>query len=331
MWGCAQKPTSKGPEDSLTANGEEREEGSREKLPEPKDQFPIEPRVETIEKSKWLGIKSRKPFTGYQSLSGLHLGPLVTGEWILVTPQQTLQGKPNLQAISKDGERRLRIYESSGMHDEIDSLRLESALRYLFRVSGDSDQVEIDSLHFMSSFTSSLDTVKHWAVRFSSAGAMTWVLLECRREDAARGVEDFGLNWSVASNRPEVSSGTSTQNFDASLHNTIGLTYIQDSSYQEAIQHFEKAMEIAPEYLPFLENMVTMFQVQKRYIEGIHFLERRLKLVKRSAQLSGAMGSMYEARKNYKKASYWSQKAVKLDPANVEWLINLSDALWGLG
>jgi tetratricopeptide (TPR) repeat protein len=81
----------------------------------------------------------------------------------------------------------------------------------------------------------------------------------------------------------------------------------------------------------YLVNCMAIFQVRKETLSGLDFLSRHPFLLSTSGELAGIMGALFEELGRYGEAREWALKALELDPENTEWLINLSDALWGLG
>ena len=106
---------------------------------------------------------------------------------------------------------------------------------------------------------------------------------------------------------------------------------MEDSSWQAAFRHFRAALDLDPARDGYLVNCVAMFQVRKENQAGIDFLSRYPKLLAASGELNGIMGTMHEELGRYQEAKTYALKALELDPEETEWLINLSDALWGLG
>lgn len=124
---------------------------------------------------------------------------------------------------------------------------------------------------------------------------------------------------------------TSQRDFAAALHNARGLLAVADSAFDPALASFEEALRLRADREDFLVNASAVYRIRGDHAGGIALLNKYPDLLKQSAELCGILGAMHEDLGRFAEARSWALRALDKDPANEEWLINLSDALWGLG
>lgn len=100
----------------------------------------------------------------------------------------------------------------------------------------------------------------------------------------------------------------------AVLFNKIGIAYHQLGDLDNALRHYQKALEIDPQYAEAINNIGTVYYARKKYKEAIGYYERALKFAPKSASIYSNLGTAYFARKKYKEALEAYQKALELDP-----------------
>jgi len=104
---------------------------------------------------------------------------------------------------------------------------------------------------------------------------------------------------------------------DPVLLNKIGIAYHQLLQLDSARKSYEQALRLKPDYLEAMNNIGTVYYARKNYRRSITWYERALKLApeeSRSASIYMNLGTSYFARKRYEDTTKAYQHALKLDP-----------------
>jgi tetratricopeptide (TPR) repeat protein len=104
----------------------------------------------------------------------------------------------------------------------------------------------------------------------------------------------------------------------ATLHNKIGICFIQLQRYQDSKKEFEKATKLNPEYGEAFNNLGAADYQLRRYGAAVKQYLRAIKINDESAHFHFNLGSAYFSRKDYDKASREFHRALQLDPAIFE-------------
>ena len=300
-------------------------------------------------------------FRSYQSATGWSFA--ATGsDWIEAPPERTERGLP-VRTLVRAGDRksRLTFYETP-LSKGVKEAKLNEALAYLFQADplnapsipqgspgdstgrppasspADSVLVPRSGSHDLQGARLALfrpphDTLMHFGMMFRSDSALLFVHMESKLPlppEALGELLDIRMDFKQVQ-PASPASDSSRRSFLGAIENTWGLKAVEDSSWQMGFKHFQTALELDPTKAGYLVNCVAMFQVRKDNQAGIDFLRKYPALLAASGELAGIMGAMYEEMGRYQEAKSWSLKALELAPGETEWLINLSDALWGLG
>ena len=119
--------------------------------------------------------------------------------------------------------------------------------------------------------------------------------------------------------------------FNAVLFNEIGLMKLQNKEHLIALSYFERANRLDNTEPLYLINCGFVYQLKELYGPGIsHFLSQ-LDLVETNAKLLSVLAEMYEEIYDYGNERKYIEMALQLTPNEPEYIINLSDALWGIG
>ncbi len=272
-------------------------------------------------------------FHAYQSGTGWSFSATAPS-WLEVPNVSTDIGIPT-KTLVKITDRKVRItfYETSGSHDFLKPDSLSPALAYLFKADPVTAREALPSLpKGMVFFKPAQDTIRHWGILVRSDTSILFIHIESKNqlEPSQIGIlPDIDM-----SPRPQRSSDAtelSRRSFKASLENTWGLKALEDTNWQSALKHFQTALSLDTSNAAYLINCAAIFQLRKDNLGGIDYLSNYPALLAQSSQLAGTMGAMNEELSRYQEAKSWAIHALELDPTNTEWLINLSDALWGLG
>jgi tetratricopeptide (TPR) repeat protein len=272
-------------------------------------------------------------FQEYQSATGWDF--VATGpEWLEVRSDRTEKGIP-VRTLVRNDDRKVRIsfFETSVPKGRGLDRQTKAALAYLFKADPDpaSENVEPPQAR-IDLFKSPSDTILHWGLLMRSDTSMLFVNVESKtplQSDKLGMLPDIRMDYKPQARGSAPDSCVKT--FKGAIENTLGLKAVEDSSWQVAMKHFQTALDLDKDNAGYLLNCAAMYQVQKEDLTGLEFLSQHPALLAKSADLAGTMGAIYEDLGKYQDAREWALKALELDPENTEWLINLSDALWGLG
>lgn len=118
---------------------------------------------------------------------------------------------------------------------------------------------------------------------------------------------------------------------DARIVNQVGLLRLAEDQPLVALSFFEKANHMDQTEPLYLINCGFVYQSRSLFGPGTdHFLSQ-IELVKKSGKLLFILGEMYESLHDYNRALEYEDLAVKYMPNDPELVINISDALWGMG
>jgi tetratricopeptide (TPR) repeat protein len=272
-------------------------------------------------------------FQEYQSGTGWNF-TAVAPTWIDAPPVRTDKGIP-IRTLIRDDDRKLRVslFETTLPMGQSKEKAVSAALAYLFKADPDSnaETAEPDRSRIRL-YKSPEDTLKHWGMLMLVDSSLLYVRVESKtpiHPDSLGRLRD--IRWEFMPKKSGHPPDSGLHSFRAAIENTMGLKAVEDSNWTLAMRHFQKALELDSGYAPYLVNCMAIFQVRKETLLGMDFLSRHPRLLTTSGELAGIMGSLFEELGKYQEAKAWALKALELDPENTEWLINLSDALWGLG
>lgn len=119
--------------------------------------------------------------------------------------------------------------------------------------------------------------------------------------------------------------------FNAAIMSQVGLLRLLENQPLVALSYFERANKMDPEEPLYLINCGFVYQMKELYGPGISHFESQKELVRKNGKLLSILGEMYEALFDYGRARECAEGALRYTPNNPEYVINLSDALWGLG
>ncbi len=119
--------------------------------------------------------------------------------------------------------------------------------------------------------------------------------------------------------------------FNAAIMSQVGVLRLLENQPLVALSYFERANKMDPEEPLYLINCGFVYQMKELYGPGISHFESQKELVRKNGKLLSILGEMYEALFDYGHAREYAEAALRYTPNNPEYVINLSDALWGLG
>jgi tetratricopeptide (TPR) repeat protein len=104
---------------------------------------------------------------------------------------------------------------------------------------------------------------------------------------------------------------------DPVLLNKIGIAYQQMMQLENARKSYEQSVRLKPDYVEALNNLGTVYYARKSYRRAMSWYQRALKLAPQDPKSSSIymnLGTAQFARKQYDRATQSYQAALKLDP-----------------
>jgi tetratricopeptide (TPR) repeat protein len=101
---------------------------------------------------------------------------------------------------------------------------------------------------------------------------------------------------------------------DSVLKNKTGIAFHQLMQLDNARKNYEQAVKLKPDYPEAINNLGTVYYAKKSFRRAIVYYKRALKLSPESASIYSNLGTAYFARKQYVEATDAFQTALRLDP-----------------
>ena len=104
---------------------------------------------------------------------------------------------------------------------------------------------------------------------------------------------------------------------DPVLWNKTGIAYHQMQQLDSALKSYQQAVRLKKDYLEAINNVGTVYYARKNYRRSITYYQRAIKLAPqqgRAASIYSNLGTAFFARKQYKDAADAFQTAITLDP-----------------
>ena len=105
--------------------------------------------------------------------------------------------------------------------------------------------------------------------------------------------------------------------------NNLGLLATREGRVNEAIDYFQGALRLNPDYWIALENLGNAYRQQKRWDEARAALERAVTARPQEPEANYSLAMVYAQTEDTERASQYLQKALTLRPAYPEALNNL--------
>ena len=144
------------------------------------------------------------------------------------------------------------------------------------------------------------------------------------------GIEGLSVGEKPATSA-DAESAKKQAKFNAAIMSQVGILRLLENQPLVALSYFERANRMDPEEPLYLINCGFVYQMKELYGPGISHFESQRELVQKNGKLLSILGEMYEALFDYGRARECAEAALRYTPNNPEYVINLSDALWGLG
>ena len=98
------------------------------------------------------------------------------------------------------------------------------------------------------------------------------------------------------------------------VYNKIGISYHQMGQLDTAKKHYDRAIKANSKYAEAINNLGTIFYAKKNYRKAISTYRKALVLTPNSASIHSNLGTAYFARRDYRRATESYEKALSLDP-----------------
>ena len=108
---------------------------------------------------------------------------------------------------------------------------------------------------------------------------------------------------------------------DPVLRNKTGIAFHQMTKLDLARKEYEQAVKLKPDYVEAINNIGTIYYAKKSYRRAENYFQRAIKIAPdevRSASIYVNLGSAEFSRKQFERASESFQIAMKLDPGVFE-------------
>ena len=104
---------------------------------------------------------------------------------------------------------------------------------------------------------------------------------------------------------------------DPVLLNKVGIAYHQMMNLDNARKSYEQALKLKPDYVEAMNNLGTVYYARKSFRRAIGWYNKALKVApeeSKSASIYMNLGTAYFARKQYERATTAYQTAMRIDP-----------------
>jgi tetratricopeptide (TPR) repeat protein len=105
-------------------------------------------------------------------------------------------------------------------------------------------------------------------------------------------------------------------------HNNLGNAYKETGQFEKAVEEFEKAIKMDPYFFFAYNNLAGLYLEQKNYDKAIEVYQRYLKISPQNLNILYNLGIVYYLKKDYDKAILTFQKILEIKPQNEE-ILNL--------
>ncbi|MDH3326556.1 MAG: tetratricopeptide repeat protein [Gammaproteobacteria bacterium] len=109
------------------------------------------------------------------------------------------------------------------------------------------------------------------------------------------------------------------------------LIFQSNNQYPQAIEYYEKAVSLKPDYLPTRQVLGYLYQATEQYTEALIQYRHAIKLHEYSATLQNSAGLCEELCRNLPAAKYHYKMAIQLEQNSAESLNNLGNVCRKLG
>jgi len=248
----------------------------------------------------------------------------------------------DLVLTNKDEDLSLFVYGAMVSPDEVNANDLFKVLLIRLGVEPDFESMSIkkergkDGNHFVQHFEFTRNVRQY---DFKYKGKFIWdngrgILIAAWTQgvlfEPYKKVLETAINALELEDKPSVLD-EKQKKFNAAILNQVGLLRLSENQPLVALSYFERANQLDPSEALYLINCGFIYQLKELYGPGINYFKKQLDLVHQNEKLLAILGEMYEESFDFANARKYAELALQYAPNNPEHVINLSDALWGLG
>ena len=142
-------------------------------------------------------------------------------------------------------------------------------------------------------------------------------------------VDDIIKGWKEEEEEEEDETGMDKR--DAISYYNQGNDYYNQGDYDIAIQFYENAIVLKPDYADAYINLGVAYDEQENYDKAIEAYKKVIEIDPDYALAYFNLGSVYDDQGNYTKAIQLYEKAIEIDPDFSETYINLGSAYFNQG
>lgn len=126
--------------------------------------------------------------------------------------------------------------------------------------------------------------------------------------------ETPGAPAGLGSTQPTVTVGTLLAPKNAQQEFTKGEEAMKENALPEAVTHFQKAVEIYPQYFQAHHSLGTLYMDQQKWGEAEKALKRSLEINDKFAPSYAALGALYNRQGKFADAQPLLERSVELEP-----------------
>jgi tetratricopeptide (TPR) repeat protein len=110
----------------------------------------------------------------------------------------------------------------------------------------------------------------------------------------------------------------------------LGVLELHENQFAEAEISFEKAIQLAPDWMEMLLAAAHFFMKKRKYKAAIYFCEKAQQLDKNSLDVLMHLVHCYNKEQKYTEGRHWAKEALKINPSLIDFWVELSFAELGL-
>jgi Flp pilus assembly protein TadD len=97
-------------------------------------------------------------------------------------------------------------------------------------------------------------------------------------------------------------------------HSNLGISYLDQQKYSDAVTEFQKALEIEPKHLPTIVNLGLSYHHQLQFDEAVKTFKRALEIDPNEPYSHYNLGLIYYVKNRFDEAESELKKVVSVDP-----------------
>jgi tetratricopeptide (TPR) repeat protein len=152
-------------------------------------------------------------------------------------------------------------------------------------------------------------------------------VLDQKPEPGSQLAQQQQVDLLIAKEFSVVTSPGSTQKDVVNYFNQ-GLTSYRNKKFDEAMDSFQKAIELNPKYAPAYSGLGDVARAQGKYDEAMKYYQKAIELNPKDFMLFMKLGSISGSQKKPDEAARWYQRAIDLEPKFVPAYRSLGDVFY---